>query len=35
MTRTQRRWHLWLWLLLAPLSTAAIVIAVLWRASPD
>jgi hypothetical protein len=31
MTRSQRRWHLWLWLLLAPALLAGLVLSVALR----
>jgi hypothetical protein len=35
MTRSHRRWHLRLWLLLAPLLAAALAAAVLTRPRPE
>jgi hypothetical protein len=31
MTRQQRRWHLWLWLILTPLLAAALILALASR----
>jgi hypothetical protein len=31
MTRSQRRWHVWLWLALAPLLAAGLVLALALR----
>ena len=35
MTLRQRRWHLWIWFLLGPLSAAAIMIGLLVRLSSN
>jgi hypothetical protein len=35
MTRPQRRWHLWLWLALAPLLAVALTLALASRPAPD
>jgi hypothetical protein len=35
MTRPQRRWHLWLWLALAPLLAAGLALALAARPAPD
>jgi hypothetical protein len=31
MTRSHRRWHLWLWLVLGPLVAAALILSVVRR----
>jgi hypothetical protein len=31
MTRSQRRWHLWIWLVLGPLVVDGLVLSVLLR----
>ena len=31
MTRSQRRWHLWLWVVLGPMSLAVLLAAVFAR----
>jgi hypothetical protein len=31
MTRSHRRWHLWLWLTLAPLVAIVMLLALAWR----
>ncbi len=31
MTRTHRRWHAWLWLVIGPLVLLGVILAVKWR----